>query len=278
MGGGTPVIEANRLGCDVRGFDINPMAAWLCREAVEYLDLAGYAAAANALVEALRRDLGDLYLTDCPLYGDRDVPVKSFLWVKVIACESCATDVDLFPGYLLAEDERHPLNVMVCHACGDLNEVVDRKNPGACKGCAAELLLDGPAKRGKCACKACGHVNAFPREGKAPPRHRLFAIEYHNAKQKKGHKGRCSRSPDARELRRVAEAERRWAAEVPRFVQEDKILPGDETDRLQRWGYWRYRDMFSARQLLGLEASARVIAAVEDEGCATPSARVSVTS
>ena len=27
MGGGTPLIEANRVGCDVDGFDINPMSA-----------------------------------------------------------------------------------------------------------------------------------------------------------------------------------------------------------------------------------------------------------
>ena len=26
MGGGTPLIEANRVGCDVIGYDINPMA------------------------------------------------------------------------------------------------------------------------------------------------------------------------------------------------------------------------------------------------------------
>lgn len=26
MGGGTPLLEANRLGCDVTGYDINPMA------------------------------------------------------------------------------------------------------------------------------------------------------------------------------------------------------------------------------------------------------------
>ena len=32
MGGGTPLIEANRVGCDVLGFDINPMAAWIVRE------------------------------------------------------------------------------------------------------------------------------------------------------------------------------------------------------------------------------------------------------
>src|SRR5437588_675934 len=31
MGGGSPLIEANRVGCDVLGFDINPMAAWIVR-------------------------------------------------------------------------------------------------------------------------------------------------------------------------------------------------------------------------------------------------------
>ena len=39
MGGGTPLIEANRVGCDVLGFDINPMAAWIVREEIEHLDL-----------------------------------------------------------------------------------------------------------------------------------------------------------------------------------------------------------------------------------------------
>ncbi|MEW6171448.1 MAG: DNA methylase, partial [Bacillota bacterium] len=29
MGGGTPLIEANRLGCDIVGYDINPMAYWI---------------------------------------------------------------------------------------------------------------------------------------------------------------------------------------------------------------------------------------------------------
>jgi putative DNA methylase len=42
MGGGTPLLEANRIGCDVLGFDINPMAAWIVREEVEHLDLGAY--------------------------------------------------------------------------------------------------------------------------------------------------------------------------------------------------------------------------------------------
>ena len=39
MGGGTPLIEANRVGCDVQGFDVNPMSAWIVREEVQDIDL-----------------------------------------------------------------------------------------------------------------------------------------------------------------------------------------------------------------------------------------------
>lgn len=104
MGGGTPLIEANRIGCNVQGFDINPMSAWIVREEIEHLDLRAYHREADALSAELQRELGDFYWTDCPLYGDRNVPVKYFLWVKVIPCERCGSNVDLFPGYRIADD------------------------------------------------------------------------------------------------------------------------------------------------------------------------------
>ena len=42
MGGGTPLLEANRLGCDVIGFDINPMSYWIVKQEIEHLDLDEY--------------------------------------------------------------------------------------------------------------------------------------------------------------------------------------------------------------------------------------------
>ena len=102
MGGGTPLLEANRLGCAVIGFDINPMSTWIVREEMEHLDVDCYREEADRLLEHLRRQVGHLYVTDCPRYGDRDVPVKYFLWVKVLACTDCHKDFDLFPGYRVA--------------------------------------------------------------------------------------------------------------------------------------------------------------------------------
>ena len=265
MGGGTPLIEANRIGCDVTGFDINPMAAWIVREEIEHLDIDAYQNAAARLLKKLRREIEHLYLTDCPHYGDTDVPVKYFLWVKVIDCAACGKDLDLFPGYLVAEDSRHPKHVLVCPACGDLNEIKDRSTSGVCRSCDAALWTEGPAGRGRCACVHCGHENEYPRAAEGPFRHRLFAIEYYNPHRKAQHKGRFFKKPDAKDLARVAEAEQRWRRTRSRFVPDQKILSGDETDRLHRWGYSHYRQMFSARQLVGLELSCRLIASVKDE-------------
>ena len=144
MGGGTPLIEANRVGCDVQGFDINPMSAWIVREEIEHLDIPAYRRAARALINNLRTDIDQYYRTSCPLYGDADVPVKSFLWVKVLDCTACGAPFDLFPGHLLAQNTRHPKNVLICPACGDLNEVEDRSLPGDCGTCGTLLRQAGP--------------------------------------------------------------------------------------------------------------------------------------
>lgn len=264
MGGGTPLIEANRLGCDVRGFDINPMAAWIVREEIKALDVEAYEAAARMLVSTMGEEIDLFYRTSCPLYGDADVPVKCFLWVKVLDCEECGAQFDLFPGYLLAENRRHPSNVLVCPECGSLNEVEDRANPGACSKCGAALRLRGPARRSRCDCPHCGHSNKYPAGADRPPRHRMFAIEYFNPKRRAQHKGRFFKQPDEEDIARFDAATERWQKIVPLFVPDDEIVSGDETSRLLRWGYSRYRDMFNPRQLLGLELSCRLVGKSED--------------
>src|SRR5947209_18776179 len=51
MGGGTPLIEANRLGFHVLGTDINPMAWWIVRQEIGPLDDEAFAAAARQVGE-----------------------------------------------------------------------------------------------------------------------------------------------------------------------------------------------------------------------------------
>ncbi len=265
MGGGTPLIEANRVGCDVIGSDINPMAAWIVKEEIEHLDHKAYRSTAGRLVTHLQEKIGDLYVTDCPTYGDKNVPIKYFLWVKTLPCEKCKHSVDLFPGYLVADDTRHPLNVLACVSCGELNEVADLEGPGRCSHCKSGLKVSGPAHRGRCDCPSCGHMNRFPRAQEGPMGHRLFAIEYFNPRRKAEHKGRFFKKPDKKDLKRIVDAQQQWQAIKAKFVPADAIPAGDETSRLHRWGYEKYSDLFNARQLLGLELSGRWIASLQDQ-------------
>ncbi len=258
MGGGTPLFEANRLGCEVVGYDINPMAYWVVRQEIDWLDLDAYRHAASRLVAALERKVGRLYCTRC-VYCEAEVPVKYFLWVKVQFCTGCGRDIDLFPGYVLSENHRHPRNVLVCPGCGELSEVEDRKAPGPCGRCGHALMAEGPARRGRCLCPACGLSNRYPAPERGAPRHRLFALEYHCRRCKPGHRGRFFKKPDPGDLGRYSQAETTLARMRLAFVPPEAIPAGDETDRLHRWGYRRWREMFNARQLLGLETSARLI-------------------
>lgn len=265
IGGGTPLLEANRVGCDVLGFDINPMATWIVREEMDYLNIDEYRDSANKLIYDLSCEIGDAYRTDCPLYGDRDVPVKYFLWVKILDCERCNHTIDLFPGYLVADDTRHPAYVLVCSHCGELNEVADPKRPGICYSCTTTLSMVGPARRGRCICSLCGHLNTYPRPYEGPPQHRMFAIEYYNPKRRDQHQGRFFKKPDAQDINRYQIMAHRFQTTSPRFIPNQAILAGDETDRLHRWGYQTYADLFNQRQLLGLELSCQKIAAVENK-------------
>ena len=264
MGGGIPLLEANRAGCDVVGFDINPMAWWIVREEIEHLDVEAYRETANSLRSYLETKIGQLYRTRCVLDGNENALVKSFLWVKVQRCSRCRADFDLCAGYRLAENVRHPRHVLVCANCGDLNETDDPQSPGACNSCGLALKIKGTVARGKATCPRCGHVHRVPESNAVPYKHRLFALEYVNPLADSLPKGRLFKKPDKNDLANVRLAEEQWLKMKPRFVPDDVIPPGDETDRLHRWGYQKYREMFHPRQLLGLELSARWIDTVSD--------------
>ena len=265
MGGGTPLIEANRVGCDVIGYDINPMAYWIVKQEIEHLDLGDYQEASRELRSALETRIGYLYQTTCLKCGSTKAHVKYFLWVKIQSCRNCGKEVDLFPGFLLSENRRHPKNVFICSLCGELTETRDRRNPGDCASCGKQLVLHGTANRNRCPCPHCHTDNQFPIPQNGPPRHRMFAIEYFCPRCKETHKGCFFKKPDVGDLSRYEEALSIWGKIRARFVPEEEILSGDETNRLRRWGYKYYRDLFNARQLLGLELSCRIISHQPDQ-------------
>lgn len=263
MGGGTTVVEANRLGCAVTAADINPMSWWIVRQEIQDLDLSAYSKAAAALRAYLQGEIGHLFQTRCPKTG-KVAEAKYFLWVKKVKCSSCGKEHDLFPNYLIAHDVRHTANVFACGHCGTIFESKNRLQPGPCPRCDRRLPTEYTASRNRSRCLRCEAEIHYP--GSSPLEHRSFAIEYHlpEAHAKGKRKGRLFKAPDSEDLEKFAEAEKRFRSMRPQFIPDDAIPKGDETERLHRWGYTHYRELFNARQLLGLELSCRWIASHPD--------------
>jgi adenine-specific DNA methylase len=268
MGGGTPLFEANRLGADVVGTDVNPMAYWVVRQELAPLDVQRFEEAVEAVTKRVEEEIGSLYRTECVHCGEL-VPVKYFLWVKTISCERCQEDIALFSRHVVAKNQRHPDHVLVCPECRALNEFesLDDEESLVCGRCASAVPVEGPAGRGSCDCPHCGVENEYPDGGRdgGPPRHRLYAMEYHCEECYGDHDGRFFKAPNERDFERYAEAERRLEDRYLKFVPDAEIPSGDESDRLHRWGYERYRQLFNDRQLLGLDVLSASIQDVEEK-------------
>lgn len=256
MGGGTPILEANRLGFDVVGTDINPMAFWIVHQSLAPLNLDAFAERARAVVADVESEIGNLYTTKCDLCGGR-ATVKYFIWVKVVTCPTCETENDLFPGYLLAQAERHPRNVVMCSHCGHLNEYEvqpTQAEPALCQCCKSSVFVEGVAHHNKVTCRNCQTIISYPeRSSNLPPHHRMWAIEYYCEPCKPNHAGRFFKRPDPADLDLFARASAQLARLMPQLcIPETEIPEGDETQRLRRWGYTHFRQLFNERQLLGL--------------------------
>jgi adenine-specific DNA methylase len=264
MGGGTPLIEANRMGADVKGFDINPMSYWIVRQEMESLDIDEYRLEAQKLREYLQENIGSLYETRCEICGNEAAPVKYFLWVKTWPCPSCGETIDISPGYLISENVRHPRFVFYCPQCGKLTETGSRDNPGLCVHCGSPLHVDGPVHKGRGRCPSCHTAYKAPGSFSGPPGHRLIALEYYCPHCCGSHTGRFFKSPDNDDIKKFHEAEKRLASTGSQFIPHDAIPPGDETSRLHRWGYTKYKELFNPRQLLGLETSCRYISRIKN--------------
>lgn len=267
MGGGTPLIEANRLGFHVVGCDVNPIAHWIVRQSLTPLRLDLFAEAAAQVIAAAGKRIRQYYRTSCLQCGE-DADVKYFLWVKVGKCPECSAANDLFPGYRLAEAVRHPRHVLACPSCGELAEFEtppSRDAPVACLHCKKMIHVEGPVARNRCSCSSCGASFAPAAAFAVERRHRMWAIEYNCGGCYPSVVGRQFKKPDDKDLSKFAKAERLLLEHQGKLSLPDEAIPaGDETDRLHRWGYKEYRQLFNSRQLFSLGILANEIRAVDD--------------
>jgi adenine-specific DNA methylase len=254
MGGGTTVVEALRLGCKVVGGDLNPVAWWTVKRAIESVPLRELAEAFRQLEDEVAYRIRTLYRTRCAHPGcQQQADIINVLWVNLATCASCGTVVPLHSTYVIDNDSRD-FRTLLCPACYHVFTSNQKKGQADCPKCHHSFdPQQAPATPDSFTC-----TNLSCRQGQpilqtvqrieGPFPRRMYAILYACPVH-----GREMKAADADDLLAYQDAVRVFEHEQDTLLFPRSAVPnGDKSRDLLNYGYTHWRMMFTERQLLAL--------------------------
>jgi putative DNA methylase len=270
MGGGTTLVEASRLGATVHGIDIDPVACAVSAFQMAAATSPDLRDSVMGLIASVGTGVKDLYQTRGSSGELRDV--IHWFWVQVVTCATCGVTTEAHPHYRLAVDQQAGTQTVFCPSCHTIADVDIDAASVTCKGCARDFAPKaGSVTRGKFTCPGCGTAERLIDVAKRthrPPEWRLLASESVLAGATKrtatlAHRQFLPASDadqatyETAELRLAERSEGGW----PRHVPSATLPEGSrQDDRLDRYGYRTYADLFNRRQLLHLSLLSEAIA------------------
>jgi len=249
-GSGTTLVEAIKLGANVIGGEINPVATLVQRQAVQRWDVSALERAYKLVEEACRPEIDRVHQTE-----SGEVALYYF-WVAVVACPVCCVDTRLFSSHVFSQNaypKRVPAAQIVCPTCLDI--IPDRYDfkQTTCRN-GHQVERQGAVNRSNMTCPN-GHTSkVIETLTHNELRHEMYA------KLVLGFDGRKRYEP-------ITNFDRSLYAECSKLLEEHShrlVLPvggldhGINTRQAIRWGFTEWRQFFNSRQLysLGLLATA----------------------
>ena len=249
MGGGTPIVEALRLGCRVIGVDINPVAWFVTKKEIEPVSLDALDAALQTLEKTAGEEIRRYYRTTCP----QGHPAEGmyYFWVKTAKCVRCGATVRLFPNYVLSR--RDHLHVSICPTCLRIVETPGYRQHMVCPDCGTTFdPHKGVSERGLFQCPECGYrqriLDAVEHSGQRLEI-QLYALEGYCETC-----GRFFKRVDEQDLALWEQARAEWERREHTLPVPQQPIPteGRSDPRPVNHGYTHFRHLFNERQLLCL--------------------------
>ncbi|MDS0296525.1 DUF1156 domain-containing protein [Halogeometricum luteum] len=273
-GGGTTLVELNRLGADVIGYELNPVAWWTEKKSMDDVNLNVLRREFDRILEETREELGDYYTTVDPETG-QECEVLYYFQSQRIPCLTCDEEVQLFPRYQLAKTKKTRPGALYCpnQDCDDRIIELKSREKGldkgetvtvkggstvtvgedgneVCTNCGIEFdPTDGTYGYGKYTCSN-GHkhdVKETLQRLDQRPKFERFALQYADPRGKKRIK-----ELDDDDYKTASDAndeflERKSSLPIP----SQRIPVGEETNRIvNNYNYERFKHLFTDRHLL----------------------------
>jgi putative DNA methylase len=263
MGSGTTLGEATKLGAKAIGCDINPVSAFLVRQAFTDVPESSLREAFAHLERTVAPRIQHYYRTNDPTTGEK-IPVLYYFWVKTVTTPDGET-IPLFSRAIYSQDaypKKKPRAQLVCPRCLAIAEVRYDTTAHTCSACGAKFNPQAGPAAGQYVTSTRGTrfriKDLLPRD--KPPDHALYAMM---ALRPDGEK--IYLAPTDADHKLYAEADEALETlQLP--LPYTRVRPGHNTDQARGYNYTHWRDFFNSRQLLCLGLLLREIMALPDRG------------
>ena len=285
-GGGSNVFEPARMGCDVYGSDLNPLAGLLTWAD---LNILGSSEAELSELKSFQEEVFDAVCADIDALGvernEEGHVAKYYLYCNETTCPECGYKVPLLPSLIVSKKEKLVVQfeekadkTMAMHLVKAVDmKAVDKnatvqKNKLICPHChqATSIVALRGGEDGK-NLRKWEKADFVPREGDLF-QDRLYAIKYVNVNKKgktidglRKKPGPVTdatfgisyyREPNAQDLAReqkvqsyLAEHFDEWQEKG--YIPSAEIYEGDKTSEVIRTRGWKYwHQLFNSRQLM----------------------------
>ncbi len=265
VGGGTSLVEAERCGARVIGYDIDPVATCITRFE---LGAAGYDLAdpeISDLCATVSAQLASFHKTTIPDLGER--VVLHHFWVECRNCRNCGHTFEIHPHYQLAHSKEKGLQWVFCKECHEVAELSLARKEIRC-GCGIRTrIAQGTLDQGKVRCPECGTFSGLAERGEEPtkPHWRLFAQEYLEETLNGTTRHFKSASEDDQIRFGMARKKLKNIEEAGGSFAPGRAIPTDgrSDQRPLIHGFNRYCDLFNDRQLLHMTLLGQAIKGVQ---------------
>lgn len=276
FGGGTTIVEALRMGCNVVGSELNPVAWFTTKKEIEPVDLDKLDEVFEELKREVAPEIKKYYKTTCPECG-KEADAMYYFWIKELECLNCGHIVPLFKGYMLASarSKNDDFHWVICPECESLFKSKNYKEENKCPNCKNKFNpdKDGNASGQYYTCPNCGQkekiIENIRRNGK--PKERMYAVEFYcescnNKDNKNLTNGKGYKPADEKDKKLFKEAVEEFQEKENELPIPDQNIPmGHNTKQMLSYGYKKFRDMFNKRQLLNLGKLLEEIKEIENK-------------
>jgi adenine-specific DNA methylase len=272
-GGGTTLVESNRLEADVIGYELNPVAWWTEKKSMGDVNLEVLNSECQRILEETRDELETFYTTVDPDTGN-ECEVLYYFQSQRVPCLTCGEEVQLFPRYQLATRKTTRAGALYCPNQNCDNRIIDLvdRDKGLKEGTSVsteEGTEVTVSEDGNEVCKSCGHefdpndgtygygkytcsnghkhdVKETLQRRDEKPSFDRFALQYVDAQGNKRIK-----EFDRDDAERAEKAAQRFSEigdNLP--IPQQSIPEGDKTGALLNYNYDSFNELFTDRHLL----------------------------